>query len=239
MNVLIVEDEKGLAEELKIFLTNYNYVCEVCFNGVSASEKIAVNLYDFILIDLGLPDYDGLNLLKEAKKSNPDAACLILTARAEVYDRITGLDQGADDYLPKPFSLLELQSRMQAILRRRFGLKQNIIRLGGFAINLTDRIITWNDTEVSTVTKKEFDLIAYMLLHKNRTLTRSQLSEHIWGSIVNDDYDSNYIDAHIKNIRKKLNVFESPEWLETVRGLGYKIKIAVEDKQELKNKGGD
>jgi DNA-binding response OmpR family regulator len=225
MNVLIIEDEKGLADELEIFLTKYNYVCEVCFNGASASEKIGVNLYDFILIDLGLPDYDGLELLKEARKSNPEAICIILTARAEIYDRIRGLDLGADDYLPKPFSLLELQSRMQAITRRKFGLKQNLVDLGGFAINLTDRIISYNGAEVSTITKKEFDLVAYMLLHKNRTLTRSQLSEHIWGSIINDDYDSNYIDAHIKNIRKKLNAYAPPDWLETVRGLGYKIKM--------------
>ncbi len=225
MNVLVIEDEKGLADELEIFLTNYNYICEVCYNGASASEKIAVNLYDFILIDLGLPDYDGIDLLKEAKRSNPEAICIILTARAEVYDRIKGLDLGADDYLPKPFSLLELQSRMQAITRRKFGLKQNLVDLAGFVINLTDRVISYGTAEISTITRKEFDLIAYMLLHKNRTLTRSQLSEHIWGSVVNDDYDSNYIDAHIKNIRKKLNVYAAPDWLETVRGLGYKIKV--------------
>jgi len=225
MNVLIIEDEKALAEELEIFLNNYNYVCDVCLNGTSGSEKIAVNLYDFILIDLGLPDYDGLALLKEAKKSNPEAICIILTARAEVFDRVRGLDLGADDYLPKPFSLLELQSRMQAITRRRFGLNQNIIKLGDFNINLTDRTISHEAIEVNSITKKEFDLIAYLILHKNRTLTRSQLSEHIWGSVVNDDYDSNYIDAHIKNIRKKLNVYSQPDWLETVRGLGYKIKI--------------
>src|ERR1700749_3840178 len=103
MNVLVVEDEKGLAEELEFFLMKHNYLCDVCFDGSSASEKIAVNLYDFILIDLGLPDYDGLDLLKETKKHNPEAICIILTARAEVYDRIKGLDLGADDYLPKPF----------------------------------------------------------------------------------------------------------------------------------------
>lgn len=225
MNVLIIEDEKALAEELELFLTNYNYKCEVCFNGRSASERIAVNLYDFILIDLGLPDYDGLDLLNETKKNNPEAACIILTARAEVYDRIKGLDLGADDYLPKPFSLLELHSRMQAITRRKFGLKHHLVELGDFIINLTDRTINYENNIINTITKKEFDLIAYLLLHKNRTLTRMQLSEHIWGSIINNDYDSNYIDAHIKNIRKKLNVYAQPDWLETVRGLGYKIKI--------------
>ncbi len=225
MNVLIIEDEKALAQELEIFLTNYNYICEVCYDGASASEKIATNLYDFILIDLGLPDYDGLDLLKELKKSGSDAACIILTARTEIDDRIKGLDLGADDYLPKPFSLLELQSRMQAIIRRKFGVKNNIMDLDGFLIDLTNRTISYGTSAVNAITKKEFDLIAYLILHKNRTLTRMQLSEHIWGSVVNNDYDSNYIDAHIKNIRKKLNAFAPPDWLETVRGLGYKIKI--------------
>jgi DNA-binding response OmpR family regulator len=225
MNVLIVEDEKALTLELEIFLTNCNYICETCFDGTSASEKIATNLYDFILIDLGLPDYEGLDLLKEAKKYNPEAACIILTARAEVYDRIKGLDLGADDYLAKPFSLLELQSRMQAIMRRKFGLKNSVVILGEFLIDLTNRTISHRDVMINSITKKEFDLIAYLILHKNRTLTRSQLSEHIWGSIVNDDYDSNYIDAHIKNIRKKLNAYGSPDWIETVRGLGYRVNI--------------
>jgi DNA-binding response OmpR family regulator len=224
MNVLIVEDERSLAYEIELFLSKNNYICELCFNGTSASEKIAVNLYDFILLDLGLPDYDGLDLLKEAKKTNQQAACIILTARAEVNDRIKGLDLGADDYLPKPFSLLELQSRMQAITRRKFGLVNHIIELEGFLVNLTDRSIMYHADSVTTITKKEFDLIAYMLLHKNRTLTRAQLSEHIWGSIINDDYDSNFIDAHIKNIRKKLSTFAPADWLETVRGLGYRIK---------------
>jgi DNA-binding response OmpR family regulator len=225
MNVLIVEDEKALTTEMELFLAGNNYICDICYNGSTASEKIATNLYDFILIDLGLPDYDGLDLLKEAKKYNPEAACIILTARAEVDDRIKGLDLGADDYLPKPFSLLELQSRMQAIIRRKFGLKNSVVSLGEFNIDLTNRAILHKDTVVSSITKKEFDLVAYMLLHKNRTLTRSQLSEHIWGSVVNDDYDSNYIDAHIKNIRKKLNAYASPDWLETVRGLGYRVNV--------------
>jgi len=142
MNVLIVEDEKALTAELEIFLINCSYVCDVCFDGRSASEKIATNLYDFILIDLGLPDYEGLDLLKEAKKYNPEATCIILTARAEVNDRIKGLDLGADDYLAKPFSLLELQSRMQAITQgRQKGAgaapfrSQEFLRLVSLAIN--------------------------------------------------------------------------------------------------------
>ena len=225
MNVLIIEDEKTLAREMETFLKKCYYTCEVCFTGNDASEKIAVNLYDFILIDLGLPDYEGLDLLSEAKKNNPEAVCIILTARGGVYDRVKGLDLGADDYLPKPFSLLELQSRMQAIARRKFGIKNTLIPLGEFSVDLTNRVIVHRNKEVSVITKKEFDLLSYLLLHKNRTLNRMQLNEHIWGSWVADDADSNYIDAHIKNIRKKLSAFASTEWLETVRGVGYRIKV--------------
>lgn len=225
MNVLIVEDEKSLAREMETFLKKCFYTCEVCFTGNEASEKIAINLYDFILIDLGLPDYEGLDLLKEAKTNNPEAVCIILTARGGVSDRVKGLDLGADDYLPKPFSLLELQSRMQAIARRKFGIKNTLIPLGEFAVDLTNRIILHNGQEIGIITKKEFDLLSYLLLHKNRTLNRMQLNEHIWGSWVADDSDSNYIDAHIKNIRKKLSAFAPTDWLETVRGVGYRVRV--------------
>src|SRR3569832_1448868 len=184
MNVLIVEDEKALTAEMELFLSRNNYLCETCYDGSSASEKFATNLYDFILIDLVLPDYDGLDLLKEAKKYNPEAACIILTARAEVNDRIKGLDLGADDYLPKPFSLLELQSRMQAIMRRKFGLKHSVVMLGDFVIDLTNRTISHNSTPIGVITKKEFDLIAYMLLHKFWLFFCSFLCVHIWGSFV-------------------------------------------------------
>lgn len=184
---------------------------------------LGVNPYDFVLLDLGLPDLDGLKVLEQAKKLNPDAAYIILTARGNIEDRVIGLDLGADDYLPKPFSLLELQSRMQAISRRKFNINTQEILLGEFIIDLQKRIVSHNSHEID-LTRKEFDLLSYLLLHKNRVLTRMQLSEHIWGSFADDDYDSNYIDVHIKNIRKKLSVFGPVEWLETVRGVGYKIR---------------
>jgi len=182
-----------------------------------------VNLYDIVLLDLGLPDLDGLKVLQEAKKLNPDAAYIILTARGNIEDRIVGLDLGADDYLPKPFSLLELQSRMQAISRRKFNVNTHELDLGEFKIDLQKRVVSHSGKEID-LTRKEFDLLSYLLLHKNRVLTRMQLSEHIWGTFADDDYDSNYIDVHIKNIRKKLSAFGPVEWLETVRGVGYKIR---------------
>ncbi len=223
MKVLLIEDEKTLAYEVEAFLKKAFYICDMAHTAGKGLEMLGVNPYDFVLLDLGLPDLDGLKVLQEAKKLNPDAAYIILTARGNIEDRIVGLDLGADDYLPKPFSLLELQSRMQAISRRKFNLNTHEIILGEFVIDLQKRIMSHQMNEIE-LTRKEFDLLSYLLLHKNRVLTRMQLSEHIWGTFADDDYDSNYIDVHIKNIRKKLGAFGQVEWLETVRGVGYKIR---------------
>jgi DNA-binding response OmpR family regulator len=222
MNVLIVEDEKSLSHEVEIYLTKQGYNCDVAFNGKSASEKIFVNDYDFVLLDIGLPDYNGFDLLKEAREGNRDSAFIILTARSETDDKIKGLDLGADDYLAKPFSLMELHSRMQAILRRKHGLTTNAIRIGEFLMDINNRTVHYGEQLVN-LTRKEFDLLHYLALHKNRVLTRMQLTEHIWGDVMEEDYDSNYIDVHIKNLRKKLSAFGGTDWLETVRGIGYRL----------------
>jgi DNA-binding response OmpR family regulator len=222
MNVLIVEDERSLSHEMEIYLSRQNYNCDVAFNGRSASDKIHANSYDFVLLDLGLPDMDGLELLKQAKKAAIESAFIVLTARGEVEDKITGLDLGADDYIPKPFSLAELQSRMQAILRRKHGLKNNVMRVHDFDIDIQNRTVHHNGQNIS-LTKKEFDLLHYLSLHKNRVLTRMQLTEHIWGDVLEDDYESNYIDVHVKNLRKKLSAHGPTDWLETVRGVGYRV----------------
>lgn len=222
MNVLIVEDEKSLSHEIEIFLTKQGYNCDVAFNGKSASEKIFVNAYDFVLLDIGLPDYSGFDLLKEARDAKRDPAFIILTARSETDDKIKGLDLGADDYLAKPFSLMELHSRMQAITRRRHGLTTNTMNIGDFVMDINNRTVHYKDSLVG-LTRKEFDLLHYLALHKNRVLTRMQLTEHIWGDTMEEDYDSNYIDVHIKNLRKKLGAFAPFDWLETVRGIGYRL----------------
>jgi DNA-binding response OmpR family regulator len=222
MNVLIVEDERSLSHEMEIYLTRQNFNCDVAFNGKSANDKIHENSYDFILLDLGLPDTDGIEILKEARKNGSEAAIIILTARGEVEDKISGLDLGADDYIPKPFSLAELHARMQAILRRKHGLKSNVMHVQDFEIDIQNRTVHCNGNSIN-LTKKEFDLLHYLALHKNRVLTRTQLTEHIWGDVLEDDYESNYIDVHVKNLRKKLAAQGSIDWFETVRGVGYRI----------------
>lgn len=224
MKVLIVEDERTLVREMKAFLEKAFYLCDHAYTAAQAKQLMVENEYDFILLDLGLPDNDGLALLNETKKICPDASYIILTARGDLEDRIKGLDLGADDYLAKPFSLLELQSRMHAISRRKSGNNDPVLELGDFHVDLNKRAVRFEETEIE-LSRKEFDLLSYMLLHKNRPLTRLQLSEHIWGNFSDDDYDSNYIDVHIKNIRKKMGAYAPVNWLQTLRGIGYKIKL--------------
>ncbi len=222
MNILIVEDEKSLANEIAEFLRKENFLCEIAFTGADASEKIAVNLYDFILLDLGLPDYNGLDLIKEAKTYGSEASFIIITARGAVEDKVKGLNLGADDYLAKPFALIELLSRINAVARRKFNIIDQEIVLGDFLIQIQSRKLLYGNKEVE-LTRKEFDLLQYLVINKNKVLTRQQLYEHIWGNILEDQYDSNFIDVHIKNLRKKLNQHAPSPWLETVRGIGYRI----------------
>lgn len=222
MNVLIVEDEHSLAKEIASFLKTENFLCDLAFTGREASEKIAVNLYDFILLDLGLPDYNGLDLIKEARKSGSEASFIIITARGAVEDKVKGLDLGADDYLAKPFALVELLSRINAVARRKFNIKSRDVELGEFVMEIQSRRLTFKGNVVD-LTKKEFDLLLYLVLNLDKVLTRQQLYEHIWGNILDDQYDSNFIDVHIKNLRRKLNNHAPSPWLETVRGVGYKI----------------
>ena len=222
MRILLVEDERSLAKEIHDFLQSEHHVLDEARTKKAASENLAVNSYDFVLLDLGLPDGDGLDLLKEVTRYQENASVIILTARTEVGDKLLGFESGADDYLSKPFSLLELKARMQAILRRKSGWKKDVIQLAGFEIHLNEPLISFEGQEIK-LTKKEYILLQFMLINKNRVLNRFQLAEHLWGDHLDDDYQSNYIDVHVKNIRKKLGAFGPVDWLETVRGLGYKV----------------
>lgn len=225
MNVLIVEDEKGLAGEIAAFLKSENFLCDLAYTGMDASEKIAINLYDFVLLDLGLPDYNGLDLINEARKAGSEASFIIITARGAVEDKVRGLNLGADDYLAKPFALIELLSRINAVARRKFNVNNQDFLLGDFTIQVQSRKLFCNGIEVE-LTKKEYDLLLYLALNHDKVLTRHQLYEHIWGNILDDQYDSNFIDVHIKNLRKKLNAYASTPWLETVRGVGYRVSTS-------------
>ncbi|MEZ0484163.1 response regulator transcription factor [Fibrella aquatica] len=224
MNTLIVEDEPAMAEEIALFLRKVGFICDVARTGKEASERIWTNNYDFVLIDLGLPDYDGFDLLQETILCQHSASYLILTASGELDSKLKGLNLGADDYMTKPFSLLELHARMLAINRRKHGLTEPDIIFAGFVLDPLDRRVHYGSREVE-LTRREYDLLYYLLLYRNRVLTRLQLAEHIWGNMADDGPDSNYIDVHLKNLRRKLAVYAPIDWLETVRGVGYRANL--------------
>lgn len=225
MNVLIVEDEKGLALEVDEFLSHEGFTVEHARTKKSAEEKIFVNNYDFILLDLGLPDGDGFDLLKLLKGlEKREDAVIILTARGAVDDRVMGLEQGADDYLAKPFSLSELLARMHAITRRKHRLESNDINIKGLRVNIQNRTVMYNDERIN-LTKKEFEIFNYLVLNKNRVISRTNLTEHVWGDVLEINSDSNFVDVHVKNLRKKLSQYIPIDWFETVRSIGYRINI--------------
>ncbi len=222
MKILLVEDEVYLCKEIVEFLEQHQYECQATGTKSQAIQILRDRFFDFILLDLGLPDGNGFDILKELKQNQPKTIVIILSAKGDIQDRINGLDLGADDYLPKPFSLAELHARIQAIIRRRSDSQDSSITIGDFEVDIQSRTVHHNKTQI-TLYKKEFDILTYLLINKNRVLSRTQLYEYVWGDLSLSEGDSNHIDVHIKNIRKKLAPFANVDWLESVRGIGYKI----------------
>lgn len=222
MNILIVEDYQELAAELVDYLSKNGYLCKAVSNCDDALEEVAVNDYDALLLDLGLPDGSGFDVLKAVRKMQSKIAVIILTARGELDDKINGLELGADDYLTKPFALTELGARLYAVIRRINGFTANELVLHRFKIQLQDYKVTFEETPIA-LTKKEFDIFQYLVLNKNRVITRLQLTEHVWGDVLEINSDSNFIDVHVRNLRKKLDKFSKLDWFETVRNVGYRI----------------
>jgi DNA-binding response OmpR family regulator len=225
MNVLIVEDEVSLAKEIDQFLTKQGFIVEHAKKLQTAEDKVYVNHYDFILLDLGLPDGDGFDILLKLKKlKDREDSVIILTARGQVEDRIRGLEQGADDYLPKPFSLNELLARMHAIIRRKHKFLKNDIDVKGFTLDIQNRTVYFGANKIS-LTNKELEIFNYLVLNKNRVISRVNLTEHVWGDILEVNSDSNFVDVHVKNLRKKLSVHQDISWFETVRSIGFRLNI--------------
>ncbi|MEO8516160.1 MAG: response regulator transcription factor [Flavobacterium sp.] len=228
MNILIVEDYEELATEIIDFLSKNGYLCKWVSSCKDALEEIHVNSYDAMLLDLGLPDGDGFEILKSIRKKQLKTAVIVVTARGELNDKIDGLQLGADDYITKPFALTELIARLYAVTRRMNGFVNNEIEVHGFTLQLQDYKISFGDTPIN-LTKKEFDIFQFLVLNKNRVITRLQLTEHIWGDILEVNSDSNFIDVHVRNLRKKLDKFSEIKWFETVRNVGYRVNTSNEN----------
>ena len=224
MNILIVEDYKELATEIVDYVSKNGYLCKTVSTCEDALEEIEVNDYDAMLLDLGLPDGSGFDVLKAVRKLKSKIAVIVITARGELDDKINGLELGADDYLTKPFAITELGARLFAVIRRIHGFTVNELDIHGFKIQLQDYKVLFDKNAIA-LTKKEFDIFQYLALNKNRVITRLQLTEHVWGDVLEVNSDSNFIDVHVRNLRKKLEKHATLPWFETVRNVGYRINI--------------
>jgi DNA-binding response OmpR family regulator len=204
------------------YLTKENYICELADNFHKASEKIAIYEYDIILLDITLPDGNGIDLLKSIKKNNLKTGIIILSAKSSLDDKINGLDLGADDYITKPFQLSELNSRIKAVLRRHHFDGSNIVKFNEINIDTASKTVHVNNEQI-ILTKKEYDMLLYFIINKNRVLTKEAIAEHLWNDNIDlaDNFD--FIYTHLNNIRRKIKSKGGNDYIKTIYGMGYKF----------------
>jgi len=222
MKILLVEDELNLLKATAEYLRKEGYVCEEAATFAAAEDKMATYQYDIVILDITLPDGTGLDLLQQFKKEQPDAGVLIVSARNSLDDKLTGLDLGADDYITKPFFMAELNSRVNAIIRRRQFSGNSAIVYNEIEIIPDAMQVKVQGNQVE-LTKKEYDLLLYFITNKNRVLTKEAIAEHIWGD--NADFADNFdfIYTHIKNLRRKIMQKGGTDYVQTIYGVGYKF----------------
>ena len=224
MKILIVEDELSLNRMITEYLTNLHYTCESVSTYRDAMEKIDRYQYDCIVLDLTLPGGNGLQLLRHLKENKNTDGVIILSARNELDDKITGLQEGADDYLTKPFHLSELNVRIAAIIRRKNQHGSSVIYFEEIKADTNARTISVFDKDLF-LTRKEYDLLIYLILNKNRVLSKTTLAEHLWGDGMEMADSHDFIYTHIKNLRKKLMQAGGGEYIHSIYGMGYKFSV--------------
>ncbi|MDN3688158.1 response regulator transcription factor [Cyclobacterium jeungdonense] len=227
MKILLIEDQLELSNNIREFLESEGIVCEFCDNCFDAQDKLLVYHYDCIILDIMLPDGNGLDLIDFIKENQEGSNILIISAKNSLQDKLDGLDLGADDYMTKPFHLAELHARLKVLYRRN--------QLGG-----TDKLV-FNEIQVNPenlevtvnqnlleLTKKEFDLLVFFLTNKNRVLGRQAIVQHLWGDYTDDLANFDFVYQHIKNLRKKICQAGGIDYIETVYGIGYKFNTTKE-----------
>jgi DNA-binding response OmpR family regulator len=222
MKILLIEDESALAQSILSLLIKEGYTAEWVASYKAAINKIEEENYDCFLVDISLPDGNGLNIVRFLKKNKADSGIIIITARNSLNDRIEGLDLGADDYLSKPFHLAELNSRIKAVLRRRKFAGMKTIEIDNLRI-IPDNFEVHINNELIDFTRKEFDLLLFLASNKNRVLTKDSIAEHIWSNYNDISYSFDFLYSHIKNIRKKLIEKGCKDYIQSVYGIGYKF----------------
>ncbi len=221
MKLLLIEDEPDLSASISGYLAADGHLVESVGTLEAALDKSAMYEYDCILVDIGLPDGNGLDLIRQLKADHQRAGIIIVSARDGLDDRISGLDLGADDYLPKPFHLAELNARIRALHRRKSFAGERLIEFGELLVNPAEQAVRVNGKPVR-LTRSEYSLLEYFLANPNRVITKESVAEHLSG----DDADLldriDFIYSHVKNLRKKLVEAGSGDYIQSVYGVGYK-----------------
>jgi DNA-binding response OmpR family regulator len=226
MKVLLIEDNIELAASIANFLDKEGYLCTTSYTSADAQDKLISFQYDCVLLDITLPDGNGLNILELIHREKIESCVLIISAKNSLDDKIIGLEGGADDYLTKPFHLPELHARLRAIYRRKKLQGSNIVTFNEITLN-TDTQEALVNGQALDVTKKEFDLLLYFLVNKNRVLSKQSIAAHLWGDYTDNLANFDFVYQHVKNLRKKIHAAEGADYIGTVYGLGYKFNTAV------------
>ncbi len=220
MKILIIEDEKRITSFIRKGLQYEGYTVDVAYDGMTGLEKVQDENLDLIVLDVMLPELDGISLCSQMREKGLTTPVIMLTAKDSVDDRVKGLDAGADDYLVKPFSFKELLARIRSLLRRGDAVKQVVLQVGDLVIDPASREVKRGE-RVIELSRKEYSLLEYLMRNQNQVLTRTMIAEHVWDY----DFDSftNTIDVYIRYLRKKIDEGENKKLIKTVRGVGYKI----------------
>ncbi len=224
MKLILIEDEKDLSKTISSYLKEEQYKIDIAYSYVEASSLININEYDCALVDLMLPDGNGLDLIKKIKEVNRQCGIIIISAKESLDDKIYGLNTGADDYITKPFHLAELNARIKSLLRRKLFDGGNQIEINELKIDVDKRELLINNSHVE-LTRREFDLLLFFISNKERVLNKEAIVEHVWGDNSNafDNYD--FVYTHVKNLRKKLKENGAADYLKSVYGIGYKFTL--------------
>jgi DNA-binding response OmpR family regulator len=222
VKILIVEDDQSLSRSINDYLKMEGHICEVALTLNEAVQKADVNKYDCVILDIGLPDGNGLDLIREMKSKRLTGGILILSAKSSLDDKLIGLKIGADDYLTKPFHFAELSARINSIHRRNDYLGMNEITFNEIRINTEDNQVYVHD-KLIILTKKEYDLLLFFIANRNRIITKESIVEHLWGDnvILTDSFD--FVYTHVKNLRKKIVASEGRNYIKCIYGFGYKF----------------
>jgi len=221
MRILVVEDQPKMANFIKKGLVAQGYIVDLSETGMGAESMMVENTYDLVVLDVNLPDQNGLDTARHLRRDEFKGPILMLTALSSTKDKIHGLDSGADDYLTKPFDFEELLARIRALLRRNTGTENSKLRFGEIELDLVLRKVVRANVEIN-LTTKEFSLLEYFMRHPNRPLTRVEISEHVWD--VNFDTNTNIIDVYINMLRKKVDSPFEKKLIQTMVGYGYILK---------------